>query len=32
MLEAGASPRDLAQAWKPSESEWLVRRKPFLLY
>jgi uncharacterized protein YbbC (DUF1343 family) len=32
MLEAGASPWDLAQAWGPSETEWLERRKPFLLY
>jgi len=32
MLEAGAAPRDLAQAWERSEEAWLERRKPFLLY
>jgi uncharacterized protein YbbC (DUF1343 family) len=32
MLEAGAAPRDLAQAWAPDETAWLERRKPFLLY
>jgi uncharacterized protein YbbC (DUF1343 family) len=32
MLEAGASPRDLAKAWEPHEAAWLQRRKPFLLY
>ena len=32
MLEAGASPWDLAKAWASDESAWLERRKNFLLY
>jgi uncharacterized protein YbbC (DUF1343 family) len=32
MLEAGASPWDLARAWESHEAAWIERREPFLLY
>jgi len=31
-LEAGSSPREIAQAWLPEEQEFRQRRQPFLLY
>jgi hypothetical protein len=32
MVEANASPWQLAAAWSYDEAAWIERRKPFLLY